>query len=328
MLPMSVKTLAATVANRAIGRFGAAVVPRGILYDWQRAPQQQPPKSHQAHAYLRSDHPRLLELQRRYAACDPAVTTPLVWTDSKVSAGDIASFRADNAWVWQRPNKNSNVMAYALSYYYLRSIDRLGLLDTLSEDNAFGAYSVEVDGRAVSRDLLDSVAEIYFLERHTGIPKRVLDIGAGYGRLAHRMTAATGTEYFCTDAFAASTFVSEYYLRFRESSARVVPLDEIDAALSASPVDLAINIHSFSECRVEAIDWWARLLASHRVKHLYIVPNGSGPLRTNDKRDFLPVLERHGYRAIASEPKYLDPLVQQYGLEPSHNHLLELDGER
>jgi hypothetical protein len=160
---------------------------------------------------------------------------------------------------------------------------------------------------------------------------RILDIGAGYGRLAHRMVSALGgvERYYCTDAVAVSTFVSDYYLRFRGAErAVVVPLDEIDAALGKDPVDLAINIHSFSECRLQAVEWWIRFVSKHRVKNLLIVPNredcGGERLLNSTGEAILPVLKQYGYRQIALEPKYLDPVVQQYGVEPSYYHLFEL----
>ena len=152
----------------------------------------------------------------------------------------------------------------------------------------------------------------------------------GYGRLAHRMVSAlSGVErYYCTDAVAVSTFVSDYYLRFRGvDKAVVIPLDEIETALRGHPVDLAINIHSFSECRMQAIEWWIRLLSRHRVKNLMIVPAQSTSrgerLLTDHGQEFLPLLEQYGYRTVLKEPKYLDPVVQEFGLQPTWHHLLE-----
>src|SRR5262249_39230162 len=147
---------------------------------------------------------KLVELRRRYRSFDSDVTAPLEWTDSHVRPEDIAYFRGDNAWVWQMRGKNANVLAYALSVYYLRSIDHFDLLEKLVEDNSFGNFTFPIAGREASRDLVDSMAEIYFLDRHLGICSRaglrVLDIGAGYGRLAHRMTALPGIErFYCTD---------------------------------------------------------------------------------------------------------------------------------
>jgi putative sugar O-methyltransferase len=282
--------------------------------------------------YLSSSNPRLIELQQRYKAFDTDVTSPLTWTDDHVSPEDITHFRGDNAWVWQIRGKNANVQAYVLSLYYLKTIDHLGLLDKLVEDDGFGNFCFTIAGRQVSRDLLDSVAEICFLDRHLGVASRVgfnvLDIGAGYGRLAHRMVDALPVIdcFLCTDAVAVSTFVCEYYLRYRRvQKARVIPLDEIESTLHDCLVDLAVNIHSFSECRIEAIQWWAKLLSKYSVKNLMIAPNGDGEsLITNDGKDFLPVLERYGYRTIVKEPQYIDPLVQQYGLLPTWYHLLEL----
>ena len=73
----------------------------------------------------------------------------------------------------------------------------------------------------VTRDLPDSVAELNFLERHLAISQRtavvVLDIGAGYGRLAYRSVVALPLieRYLCTDAVPVSTFNCEHYLRYR-----------------------------------------------------------------------------------------------------------------
>jgi hypothetical protein len=339
---MGVKGLVKAFLNDVLKRYGSEIVLTDVLYEWQHGPVNMGMRSYvkcplpdDAARYLKPDNPKLIELRRRYKAFDSDVTTPLLWTDRHVRPEDIAYFRGDNAWVWQVRGNNTNILAYALSLYYIQSIDRLGLLDRLVEDNSFGSFSFTIGGRQVSRDLLDSIAEIYFLDRYLGIASRaglrVLDVGAGYGRLAHRMMSALPSieSYFCTDAIAVSTFVSDFYLRFRGlEKAFVIPLDEIDDALRDRPVDLAINIHSFSECRMQAIEWWARLFRKHRVKHLMIAPNRSGErsgrMVTNEGRDFLPLLERYGYRTVLKEPKFIDPVVQEYGLMPTWYHLLEL----
>jgi len=241
-------------------------------------------------------------------------------------------FRGDNAYVYQVKNRRMNIIAYALTTYYVKSIDKLGLLEKLKEDDYFGVHSFTIDNRLVSRDLLDSITEIYFLEKHLNISSgknlSILDIGAGYGRLAHRMLGALPNivEYFCTDAFPISTFISEYYLRFRnlESKANVVPLDKIEYALRNRYVDIAVNIHSFSECTTIAIEWWLSVLAKHRVKNLMIVPNTGDTLQTNDGVDFSGIVEKHGYKLKAKEPKYRDPVVQQYAVYPAYHYLFEL----
>ena len=116
--------------------------------------------------------------------------------------------------MWQYQEQNAEINCI-LTAYYLRSIDRLGLLERLKEDGLFGALTFPFDENMVlSRDLLDSVSEITFLEETISISKRdqlkVLDIGAGYGRFAHRLSASLPAigKVICTDAVAESTFLS------------------------------------------------------------------------------------------------------------------------
>ena len=208
----------------------------------------------------------------------------------------------------------------------------------LVEDGAFGAITFEIAGRTVSRDLLDSILEINFLDRHLGIASRddfsILDIGAGYGRLAHRMLSAfpSWSKYRSTDVVAESSFVFEYYLRFRGLANRseVIPATGIDHALQSAKIDLAVNIHSFPECTLEAVQWWLDRLAHNGVKHLMIVPNrgnhGGQLLRNNIGQDMLPIIEKSGYRLIVRESKFADPKVQKFALDPIYYWLFELKG--
>jgi len=341
---MSAKGLVRRVLGSIVQPYGYEIVDRNALYDWQQpnaavpafAAAQLPPG---ADAYLRDDNPALQDLKRRYASFNKDATTPLVWTEDFVSGDALRWFRGNHAYLWQLRGPNMNAMGYALSAYYARAIDTLHLLDRLTDDNLFGNVTFQVDGRPVSRDLLDSVIEIYFLERHLGLSRMtrpvILDIGAGYGRLAHRIVEGLPDveRYLCVDAVAASTFVSEYYLNLRGTAGRaeVLPLDAVERALAVRQIDLAINVHSFSECRLEAIDWWLGMLARHGVRQLMIVPNaksgdGGQSLLTNDGNDFRPVVEKHGYTLVAREPKYRDPIVQQFGINPTFHFLFRREG--
>jgi hypothetical protein len=334
---MGIKAQVRESLDSLLKRFGYRIVLDENLYEWQKTPSQTQPSLRTsklpegAADYLVMNHPRLKELQTRYAAFNGEVTTPLVWTDNHLSNEDMLYFRGDNAYVWQTRRFAMNIMSYALTTYYAKSIDKLGLLEKLEEDDCLGVHTFTIDNKLISRDLLDSIIEIHFLEKHLNISSRVglsfLDIGAGYGRLAHRMTSSLPniSRYLCTDAFPASTFISEYYLRFRnlEGKAKVVALDEIEQVLRSSPVDIAVNIHSFSECRISAIEWWISILAKCGVKNLMIVPNPP-ELRTNDGIDFGNIIEKHGYKMIAKDPKYGDPVLQKYGANPSYYYLFEL----
>lgn len=285
--------------------------------------------------YLSQNNERLVQLTRLYASLDTAVVTPSVWTSKHLRPIDLKYFRGDNPYVWQFRDYKSET-AYVITAYYVKTIDTLNLLGKLKEDDEFGSYTFEIGNQVVSRDLLDSIIEIYFLEKHLGISRlphiKLLDIGAGYGRLAHRMVEALPNidYYFCTDAVPSSTFISEYYLRFRNvhNKARVVALHEVEDVLANHSIDIAINVHSFSECTTSAIDWWLSKLAKYKVRYLMIVPDYIDPdsrlLVCHTREDYLPIVERYGYSLLAKEPKYRDPAVQRYGVMPTYHYLFEL----
>jgi len=322
--------------DAAVRPYGYMVTDASSLYEWQRRSPLPILSSGRTDPLLVEDHPRLVTLAERYARFDCAVTTPALWTSDHIGGARLRYFRGiDAPYVWQLRGPNMNILGYALTTYYVRSIDSLALMSRFTDDDWFGNHTLTIDRAVVSRDLLDSVIELYFLERHLNLSAMrnvvMLDVGAGYGRLAHRTCEAMPNvaKYLCVDAVAQSTFISEFYLNFRRSRASVVALDEIEAALDRTRPDIAVNIHSFSECRLEAIDWWLRRLSRAGVRHLMIVPNdpnhdGGQSLLNNDRQDFGPLLAQHGYKLIAKEPKYLDPTVQQYAINPAHHYLFEL----
>lgn len=356
--PLSRRLSAA--ANRGLGRFGLQVVRSARLRElvsrdaitasaaaW--ADDEQLPVASAAlaaavAAELGPEHPALVELRRRYAG-HPA-TVRSVWTQEFLGR-ELAweRFRGDNAYVWQArdlvgeaPGDAGRVLRarhlnYLLSAYYVRAADELGLLERLAEDGAFGAVAVEIeDGWLVSRDLLDSVLEINFLDRHLGLrsrtPVEVLDIGAGYGRLGHRLVEALdNVRVLCSDAVAESTFLCDFYLRFRgvEDRAEAVALDEVQTRLSQSKPLVATNVHSFAECPLEAITWWVDLLAANEVPYLFLVANTSelASIEPDWRRlDFKPLLRSRGYRELVLEPKYArSPGVQRHGIFPAQYHL-------
>jgi SAM-dependent methyltransferase len=288
-------------------------------------------------AALRTTNPELRALTRRYAALSGITGTPPVWRHGHVTSEELLYFRGDNAYVWQLQDNNT-AEKYLRTYLYLKTIDTLGLFDVLTEDGDYGVFLFPTrvagkDGHEiwVSRDLLDSTCELLFLQRTLQISRRpglkILDIGAGYGRLAYRAVTAFDSidTYFCIDAVPESTFISSYYLSRKGAvRARVVAFDD-QQDLVAGTIDLAINIHSFSECTIGAVDYWVSRCAELKIEHLFIVPNwsrsGGEALRLADGTDFSPVLAHHGYRLCHAEPKYGNPEIQEYGVSPAWDHL-------
>jgi SAM-dependent methyltransferase len=282
-------------------------------------------------------NPELEALRQRYAGVRDVIRRSPVWRSGSVAGDDLLYFRGDNAYVFQYRDKNTPEK-YVLTYFYLKTIDTLGLLDIFTEDGDYGVFTfptgdTDKDGknRFVSRDLLDSVSELLFLERALQISHlpelKVLDIGAGYGRLAYRAVTALrniGT-YFCIDAIPESTFLSSYYLlRKGAAGTRVVAFDD-QQDLVPGTIDLAVNIHSFSECSMEAVDYWVSRCAELKIEYLFIVPNmsleGEKAVRMIDGTDFSPLLAQYGYRLCHAEPKYGNPEVQKYGVSPKWYYL-------
>lgn len=338
---MTLKEHARRLLSAIVHRHGYELVPEFLLYDWQKSAHSEPHHGEEvlpagAGNYLKSDNPRLEELRQRYARFGGDVTIPTKWRDGIVRQEDLKYFRGDNQYLYQLKGRNMSEVSYVLTALYVKSIDEMRLLEKLREDDCFGTCTFDVYGEKISRDLLDSIIEIYFLDRHLHLSSwpdvRILDIGAGYGRLAHRSVEAllNIAAYVCTDAIAESTFLSEYYVRFRnlENRVKVVPLDEIEYALENQSIDIAVNIHSFTECGISAIEWWLSLLEKHAIPYLMIVPdaldNGGELLVTREGHDFGAVIEKHRYSLIAREPKFMETAVHKYAINPTYHYLFQL----
>jgi hypothetical protein len=283
-----------------------------------------------ARQYLQSSNPLLLELRERYLGHPAAALS--CWSDLRLEgAVELAYFRGDSQYLYQ--GRGTPEAAYALSAEYVARHDAMGLFDTLDEDGAFGALTFPVDGRIVSRDLLDSILEIDTLVNWLGpqhlAKARVLDIGAGYGRLAHRLCSwSPDVEVVATDAVPASTFLCEYYLRYREAArTRVVPLDEAEQVLGEGGFDVAVNVHSFGEAPRASVRWWLERIAAANVPRLLIV-HGDEQLFALEsdlsRSDYCDVLENLGYRRVDIQPKYAhSDTVQRLGVFPAWYHTFE-----
>lgn len=285
--------------------------------------------------YLRYDNPQLIEYKRRYEG-HPAARHS-VWNSKHLDKQlNLTSFREDNAYIWQSRGVGFDLLvAYAFSTYYVKEMDALGLLGKLDEDGLFGAVTFKMDhAKIVSRDLLDSVVEINFLERHlklTQMPSvSVLDIGAGYGRLAYRLVKSLSNIklVLCADAVPESTLLCQYYLGYRGVSdrAKAVPLDRIEETLRANPIEIVTNIHSFQECTVESISWWLDVISRCEIRYFMLAHYKDELLSKESdgtKKDFRPLLEMRGFELVAKEPVYPPgTLAATYGLYPERWYYL------
>lgn len=263
-------------------------------------------------SYLQHSNPKLLKLQSRYSELN--LFDESMWQGHSTVI-ELLNFRGVLSYLDQLESSlRLRPMIYMYTTAFIESMDTEHLLYRLKEDSMFGAITYLFgEDLLVSRDLLDSILEIYFIKRVLGLDFNNscvgLDIGAGYGRFAHRFTAAFPKSHiYCTDAVAVSTFLCDFYIQFREfaDQAQSVPLYELDS-LSDRTFDFACNIHSWSECTLNAIRFWLDRLVDLRVPYLFVVPHE--PLFLSLEKDgsrvsFLPEITSHGYRMIHSENKF------------------------
>lgn len=283
--------------------------------------------------YLSPANPFLKELKERYGRFTKAPHSSWESWEDKVN---LLKFRGENDYLSQAYFTNT-ARRYELTCAYAEATDDLGLLDLLTEDDCFGVKTWPLlPGKPVTRDLLDSVIELTWLSKALGFGLkdrfRILDIGAGYGRFAHRFSAAFAAgQITCTDAVATSTFLSDFYLRFRQAvpRARVVPLDKVEE-LKAGDFDLATNIHSWSECTKAFVAFWLDRVCELKIPHLFIVPHFAnlstkepdGAVATYDDE-----LSRRGFRLVLQQRKFhRSKLVDACGVFPADYRLYKREG--
>ncbi len=277
--------------------------------------------------HLSRYNPALVYMKRRYAAATHLPHSFWAPWENKVN---LLKFRGENDYVSQAYFQKTD-RRYEMSCAYVEATDELGLYNRFTEDQLFGVKTWEfVPGKLVSRDLLDSVLEITFVKNALGLdlkaPVRLLDIGAGYGRFAHRFTTAfEHSQVTCIDAVATSTFLSDFYLKFRGCQrATVAAFDQLPN-LKPGSFDVASNIHSWSECTKEFVAWWLDRLCDLKVPYLFHVPH-TETLATieadNSSKTYDDELEKRGFKLVLKQRKFQkSKCVDQVGLFPTDYRL-------
>ncbi len=201
---------------------------------------------------------------------------------------------------------------------YLRSADLLSdsakrLMPFFGEDGAYGAVShATSDGQLLTRDLLDSTAEIGFLLDRIGdlAFDSVIDIGSGYGRMAHRIQALRPESVvICADEVPSSGLLCSTYLTLRNVTGfHVCDFSTAGELVKKHRPRLAMAVHSFPEMPIERIRAWLQLLAAGGVQWLFLVPNEPDRLMSTEpdgvRNQFAEDLNDAGYRLAATGWKY------------------------
>lgn len=255
---------------------------------------------------------RLAQIEAEY---EGAPFEHIFWKDFPKSI-PLDRFRDSPHYLGQEVNK---IAAYRAAYDYVRKTDPLGLLGKLTEDGDFGCCTLDFDGMTVSRDLLDSILEITFLRMTLGYHFEkmvVLDVGAGYGRLAHRIGVLyPDTVIACVDGIARSTYFCERYLAHRKmKNAGAVSWKNLEAI---GQIDLACNVHSFTECTLSTIEFWLDFMCRKGARYFFLVPHPSefpaDVCMSNDGHNYYPAILARGFRLVTRAQKF----PQWYGGEDS-----------
>ena len=216
---------------------------------------------------------------------------------------DRERFRAHGQYLWAPSEFPYEALARAVY------AEKLGYwIDRLGEDGAFHCPIARVDGQNVSRDLLDSIFEINFIAPYITTKCRILDIGAGYGRLLYRLHQFferfdENLTLMATDAIDVSVECCRKYLEYRKIPCKVVHArDRFDLG----PIDLAMNVHSFSECTPDEVREWISWLAAKRVTNLFIVPHPYTSPEILGGTDLKTIIESYGYRVHHSRMQWPD----------------------
>lgn len=170
---------------------------------------------------------------------------------------------------------------YIILYcYYVKSIDSDNILESVREPNYGNPYSFNYINNLISQDLLHSICEFYgategFYEFNKG---NILEIGAGYGRLATIfLNAIPSCKYTIVDIpislylsqnYLTKCFASENTFKFRHfenfaeienefynSKIRFLMPHQI-SLIPDKEFDLIINISSFHEMTPQQIEFY------------------------------------------------------------------------
>lgn len=268
----------------------------------------------------------LIDLEQRYA--ELSLFEHSNWRDFSDRI-DLTKFRGEDAYMSQL-NYGMTLGHYQRTFDYLVQRGERGNLVKLDEDESFGAIcfqsGVFQNGVVTySRDLLDSISELRFIRETLSLNTQtnitILDVGAGYGRLLHRISQMFGNaKGYGVDGVPLSTYICDFYLKYRGvyPTMQAVPLDYLG---QISNVDLATNVYSFAECTLSTIDYWLKFCADLNIKYFFLCPHdysltvGAFVSHETDGRnlDYWPLFERYGYKLLRRvykyEPKEISPTM-------------------
>lgn len=189
---------------------------------------------------------------------------------------------------------------------YARALDRaikgVLALEPTDLDKEYGARCVKIRDGEYTRQFIDSHLEMQFLERHLPMSRvGVLDIGAGYGRLARFLSKlyvrpVVYPLIYTVDAIPVSTWLCESYCT--GTNVETLTLKQFEARYTTLDIDLVVNIHSWNECTYDQVARWLEYVQRTKALYLFTVTYNyykGITYHTNqpDHKSFRPLIEKH-----------------------------------
>ncbi len=224
----------------------------------------------------------------------------------------LLSNNYSNLAMWGRwqTKVESNISQFAGEAYYLTQgqsekqyNDKIKLFDRginidpfiklFDFDKQWGARVVG----GFTRASLEALQECLFLKTYLPIlPKSILDIGCGYGRLLPFLKLTFPESFFIvgTDCVPVSLFLTEYYIQQLKKNGI---LSDIGGLFINEPknvtkfdleYDLAINIHSWNECSYDEVKRWLDVI---KCKYLFTVSHDDRWYTWGDGREYKSLLK-------------------------------------
>lgn len=188
--------------------------------------------------------------------------------------------------------------------------DQTGIDPTGKDRDAlFGGKLWGTEVGLVTKMWVDGCLEVDWLKQRVPLAQlHVLDVGCGYGRLAVPMSFHANS-VDCVDACPVSEDIARFYTRCYGNGIMVLPGRDV---LEYSMGGLAVNVHSWSECRANTVGAWATELHLCGYEHLFTVTrHGDTDFPCFEGEDMRAEIEAH-YDIVDSE---------HYGLS-GHRHTL------
>ncbi|WP_420563157.1 putative sugar O-methyltransferase [Thalassobaculum sp.] len=205
----------------------------------------------------------------------------------KADVQHFNSVQINNAETWR-----VYTFLVSLMWEYAIIVDEHKILTRLQEPLYGNPLKIRRRSRLIGQDLTHSVAEYSLIKSKTNLQDdiRVLEIGSGYGRLAHLYKYLGAKKYVMVDISPAIIVAQNYmhnimpnlkYFDFRpidnfqsverefeEADVCFMSADQI-ALLPDKYFDLAINVCSLMEMKLETIDYYLKQISRTTTGYFY-----------------------------------------------------------